>query len=262
MARAAERGGGVSTAQDIKKRLGVPGTGMARKGSLLEAARVATGLKYEWAHTGGKTKEYGSWIKMIARCYNPADRHYDRYGGSGIKICDEWLMSSFPRFLAYIGPAPTPQHSVDRYPNQSGNYEPENCRWATKKEQQRNMKSNTFFTYDGKTRTGAEWIEISGIKRHVFWSRVSDGWTIERIMTTPSLSGIKRPSDTTRFWGVQKLTNGRFRVKVDRKHILPGTLRDELNAATAYNFLAELVFGENPRHANLPITKGELRSCL
>lgn len=81
------------------------------------------------------------YLQMIRRCYNPNYHSYHRYGGRGIKVCDRWL-NSFEDYVKDLGMPPTPQHTVDRYPNPDGNYEPGNVRWATRKEQASNKGRN------------------------------------------------------------------------------------------------------------------------
>lgn len=80
---------------------------------------------------------YTSWHGLRQRCNNSNDKDYARYGGRGIKVCDRW--DSFFVFLADMGERPSSQHSVDRIDN-DGDYTPENCRWATKKEQTHNSR--------------------------------------------------------------------------------------------------------------------------
>lgn len=89
------------------------------------------------ARGSGLSPEYRIWRSMKNRCCNSNVRHYVRYGGRGISVCDRWM--KFEDFLADMGPRPTPGHSIDRIDN-DGNYEPGNCRWATAKEQRANQR--------------------------------------------------------------------------------------------------------------------------
>jgi hypothetical protein len=85
--------------------------------------------------------EYQSWYAMIVRCRYPRGKDWHRYGGRGISVCDAWR-KSFWQFLSDVGPRPTPSHSIDRYPDNDGNYEPGNCRWATRKQQMENRSNS------------------------------------------------------------------------------------------------------------------------
>ena len=71
---------------------------------------------------------------MKSRCYNPKNKKFYLYGGMGVKVCRRWR-ESFANFLADMGPRPSKRHSIDRYPDPWGDYEPDNCRWATPKQQ-------------------------------------------------------------------------------------------------------------------------------
>ena len=82
---------------------------------------------------GQRTPTYNSWANMVKRCTNPKQKRFKHYGGRGISVCERWR--SFVNFLADMGERPSLKHSIDRFPNPSGNYEPGNCRWATPQQQ-------------------------------------------------------------------------------------------------------------------------------
>lgn len=102
----------------------------------------------------GKSKEYVTWGNMKKRCSSRSDC-YKYYTGKGVVVCDRW-MSSFESFLSDMGYAPSKDHSIERI-NGNGNYEPGNCKWATRHEQQRNIKSNIWIECDGKKMILSDW---------------------------------------------------------------------------------------------------------
>ena|SRR5579859_6660637 len=108
------------------------------------------------ARPGKKTSEYYAWMNIKGRCYNPKDINYKNYGGRGIKVCDRWL-ESFENFLADMGPKPSSKHSIDRFPDNDGDYGPGNTRWATRAEQSRNTSRNKRLTIGGETKLLIDW---------------------------------------------------------------------------------------------------------
>lgn len=162
------------------------GGGMSRRGECL------------FKHGLSGTPEHRAWCGMMTRCYwsKPGDRNYALYKGAGIKVCDRW--HDFINFLADMGPKPTPKHSLDRYPNAGGNYEPGNVRWATSKQQARNWKTrNRILYFNGESMPLSAWAERLGIKRELIKDRLLTGWSTERALTTPVIRNRKRAADGT-----------------------------------------------------------------
>lgn len=132
---------------------------------------------------GKKSSEYNTWISIKQRCYNPNDISYKYYGARGIKMSDEWFNSS-KTFLNDMGSKPTPKHSIDRI-DCNGDYCKENCRWATREEQNNNRRNTIYITFDSETKLAVEWSKIFGIKYHVFMNRLKDGFTMDEIKKKP-----------------------------------------------------------------------------
>lgn len=89
-----------------------------------------------------RTTEYRTWAHMKERCLNSKNKDFHYYGGRGIRVCDRWI-DSYENFLSDMGRKPSPEYSIDRI-NNDGNYEPSNCRWATKQEQTFNQRPRTY----------------------------------------------------------------------------------------------------------------------
>lgn len=142
-------------------------------------------------HGMSNSKEFASWRSMQFRCFNKTCREYARYGGRGITVCERWLgKSGFTNFFSDMGWRPNGT-SLDRYPNNNGNYEPGNCRWATPSEQAMNRGTNRFISYNGRTMTVAEWSRELGIGKTTLHYRLTNGWSVENAMTTPVKSSSR-----------------------------------------------------------------------
>lgn len=141
---------------------------------------------------GGKaTKEYNTWFLMTRRCSDKAiGPERKDYFLRGIRVCDRW--KNFENFLADMGYAPSPKHSIDRIDN-NGHYAKENCRWANPTEQRRNQSRVTLLEFNGKTLTPMEWSKITGICNKRIHARIKiHGWSVERALTTPTSNKVSR----------------------------------------------------------------------
>lgn len=135
-------------------------------------------------HGHSKSRAYASWRNMIARCEDPNHNSYADYGGRGIEICDNW--KSFEKFYADMGDPPEGK-TLERIDN-NGSYCPENCTWASKKQQARNKRSNRMITLDNETRCLAEWCDLYGIDPDLVWGRLRRGWDAKKALTLPKLN--------------------------------------------------------------------------
>lgn len=139
-------------------------------------------IKYNFKHGYGGTKIHDTWKAMIDRCFNPKNKNFNRYGGRGIIVCNEWLI--FDNFLHDMG-EPQKHLSIDRIDN-NGNYSKDNCRWATHTQQERNKSTNAIFTHNGKTMCMKEWAEYIGINYSTLANRLYRGWTFDRAIIKKS----------------------------------------------------------------------------
>jgi len=160
--------------------------------------RVYHGL-FRDPETGKKSKLYGRWEGMKSRCDCVGSERYSGYGGRGIKVCKEWA-EDFEVFYNWaMSSGYKKELTLDRI-DVNGNYEPSNCRWATQKTQGNNRTNNKIITYNGISKTAAEWSDELGFGYHVLKNRLKRGWPLSEAMTTPlNAPGHKRDSiDHTR----------------------------------------------------------------
>lgn len=118
-----------------------------------------------------KTSEYDIWKAMKQRCANQNNIGFQNYGGRGVSVCERWA-TSFKNFFEDMGPRPTPEHSIDRFPDMDGNYEPANCRWATPEEQTRNKRNNVWIEYQGRKMIMEDWATFFNIDQSTLWERL------------------------------------------------------------------------------------------
>lgn len=143
---------------------------------------------------------YRAWINIKERCHNINGRDYPEYGGRCIKVCDEWKYD-FNSFYEWSNSNGWKKGlSLDRYPNnETGNYEPSNCRWATQAQQNRNKRNNKYLTAFGETKCIADWIldnRCGAFDHKILSNRINNGWGVELAITFSSvgnkLNGRKR----------------------------------------------------------------------
>ncbi len=163
---------------------------LLRRGEITSCGcqRAIRGANLSRTHGKSKTPAYRVWLSMIARCTIPSATGSHDYLGRGISVCERWR-HSFENFFADMGNAPSKNHSLDRFPNNDGNYEPSNCRWATRKEQNRNKRSNKLIEIDGVTKCLVEWAEIANHPsihaRMTISLRIKKGWPPKDAVFTP-----------------------------------------------------------------------------
>jgi len=129
------------------------------------------------------TRLYKIWLHMRGRCLNVNNQDYKHYGARGISICKEW--DDYKNFYDWsIENGYKNNLTIERIDN-NGNYEPVNCKWATRKEQARNTRNNPLISFNGLTKTIPEWAETLGVSYNALRKRIHSGWDIERAFNQP-----------------------------------------------------------------------------
>lgn len=137
------------------------------------------------SHLASRTALYNIWCHIKSRCTNSNVESFPYYGERGITVCSEWL-HDFEAFRDWaLKSGYRPGLSIDRFPDKLGNYEPNNCRWATMTQQQRNRTNNKPITFRGETLLISEFAERLGMKPRAVWARIKRGWPLERALTEP-----------------------------------------------------------------------------
>jgi hypothetical protein len=153
----------------------VVASGELQSGGTKSCGHLLVGRKP--THNMSHTPTWNTWTTMIARCQRQKHEHYRYYGGRGIKVCERW--QSFANFWADMGTRPDGM-TIDRIDG-NGNYEPGNCRWATRLEQQQNKPKKRYETTRGLL-TAEEMAEIVGCTTTAIWVRLRNGWTKEELL--------------------------------------------------------------------------------
>lgn len=190
-------------------------------------------------HSLSNTRLYTMFCGVKARCYNPNNISYKWYGEKDVRICEEWLQD-FKKFYdwsiqnGYDETLPRGAQTLDRK-DTNGDYSPDNCRWITIQQQQRNKENNVTYELNGEKHLLCEWAEILGVDYGFLKSRVGDyGWTLEQALKEPFNAKInlnkarikyKGENLTIKEWseklGIsEKLIRSRMQTSKDPEHIL------------------------------------------
>lgn len=160
----------------------------------------ASSRKHGEGNKGKTTAEYRTWSGMISRCHNANHPLFPDYGGRGISVCAAWR-ADYRAFLADMGRRTSEFHSLDRI-NNDGNYEPDNCRWATWEQQNNNQRPKSKYTefglldsvtHEGRTQTVGAWIADVGMTVPGYRSRKKRGMTTDEALFTPRMKPGKKP---------------------------------------------------------------------
>lgn len=174
---------------------------------------------------------YTTWVMMKQRCENPNATGYHNYGALGVKVCDRW--QDFKLFVEDVGVPPSKKHTLDRYPNKEGDYEPNNWRWATAKEQLRNTRVNKILFFNGCNKSVSEWAETLGIKPCTIFNRLELGWSVEKALS----ENVRQTKRIIEYNG-QSLTLNEWGEKLNIN-------KDTLNSRIYKGWPLEKVFNSN-----------------
>jgi hypothetical protein len=141
-----------------------------------------SGSKYPVGTMKKYRSEYSSWYTARARCENKKDPAYVNYGRRGITVCERW--QDFGKFIADMGRKPTSKHTLERV-DVNGNYEPSNCRWATRNEQMRNLRTSVYVEVEGVRVNVLNVVDKLGLSRDLVRGRIQRGWSLEAALSKP-----------------------------------------------------------------------------
>lgn len=144
--------------------------------------RVDVATARVFKHGLSHTPIWNIWRAMNRRCNNPSDKSFCNYGGRGIKVCESWL--KFENFFKDMGHRPSGL-TLERIDNNKG-YSPDNCKWATRKENIVNRRVTVFMTLNGRTMCQADWCRELSINSQTLRARRMKGWSDNQCLTTPT----------------------------------------------------------------------------
>lgn len=160
-----------------------------------------------------KTKLYGVYLGMKQRCGNPNNTGYPNYGGRGIKVCSEW--DTFENFREWAEANGYKEGLTIERIDVNGNYEPTNCRWATRYEQQFNKRTSLYITIDGVTKNASQWADETGINRTTLLLRIRRGLT-GRDIIKPVDKFYSHGKEIKKSWDKRKHDGSRVYVDKDK----------------------------------------------
>jgi hypothetical protein len=160
-------------------------------GCLAKDVTRARSITHQHSVGGKRTPEYKTYEGMLQRCYNESHQSYHHYGGRGIDVCERWK-ASFENFLEDMGFKPGKSYSLDRINNDLG-YSKDNCRWATRKEQARNRRTNKLVLHEGRLVCAVELAKILGLPASTVYQRLASGKPLTDPHKNNGLAGKNKP---------------------------------------------------------------------
>lgn len=174
--------GGVATVASQELRNGDTLSCHCLRYERLRAANITHGKSH-------KVREYNSWQNLLRRCQTTTHPDFYLYGGRGIKVCERWCGDGgFIAFLEDMGPSPGRGYSIDRL-DVNGNYEPENCRWATQRVQMHNYRGNVWVEIGGRRQILSDWISELGLCKVTVYGRMRKGLSPKEALTRKPQKG-------------------------------------------------------------------------
>jgi hypothetical protein len=167
-----------------RNKTGNPGRGVSRKGQ-------RGPVKHGHSAHGRVTAEYSTWLGLRGRCRSSSNKDRDTY--RDVTVCDRWAdpVTGFGNFLVDMGNRPSAQHSIDRIDNTKG-YSPDNCRWATKREQALNRTNTRWLSLHGKTQCASDWATELGLDKKLVYGRLARRLPTEQVLFVGNLKDYKK----------------------------------------------------------------------